>query len=85
LERRESETGDDDDTDFDERRPNIIRDPFGKSYKKPHNKPRNPIPPPTGFQKRKEDLTYSPGKKSSALPPTCSKEERRAKKKFRRE
>lgn len=79
AEKRESETFDEDDTDFDDKRPSSAKDPFGASYKKAHNKARNPTPPPTGFQKRKENLTYAPGKKSLLLPPSVSKEDRRKK------
>jgi len=70
---------DDDDDDFDERRPTKSRNPFGASYNKPKCAARNPTPPPTGFQKRKEDLTYAYGKKSLFIPSDVSKEDRRKK------
>lgn len=76
----QDDAGDEDDDDFVVSQAGRANEAYGRAYKRAKHASRNPKPPPTGFQKRKADLTYKEGPKSSLAPPSGSKQDRRASK-----
>ena len=69
----DSESSDD---NYDPRHPNSCDNSFGRKYKERAHEARNPTPPPTGYQKRKEFLHYSEGPKGFFRKPLEPREDR---------